>query len=133
MVSGSHASTLDRLYAWEKKLYDEVKVGSDCNFVFYIIFCSIWQKIDPFIFSPIRFLIEGVFFSFSLVRCLEAISIKSADFFDSKNHEERILTKRELQSKVCIQESELLFRESTLFQRRSKKSETKSSNLNSRS
>ncbi|KAL1545074.1 nitrate regulatory gene2 protein-like isoform X2 [Salvia divinorum] len=25
MVSGSHASTLDRLYAWEKKLYDEVK------------------------------------------------------------------------------------------------------------
>lgn len=26
MVSGSHASTLDRLYAWEKKLYDEVKV-----------------------------------------------------------------------------------------------------------
>ncbi|CAA0833536.1 Protein of unknown function (DUF630 and DUF632 [Striga hermonthica] len=27
MVSGSHASTLDRLYAWEKKLYDEVKCG----------------------------------------------------------------------------------------------------------
>lgn len=27
MVSGSHASTLDRLYAWEKKLYDEVKAG----------------------------------------------------------------------------------------------------------
>ncbi|GER55014.1 hypothetical protein STAS_32644 [Striga asiatica] len=27
MVSGSHASTLDRLYAWEKKLYDEVKSG----------------------------------------------------------------------------------------------------------
>lgn len=27
MVSGSHASTLDRLYAWEKKLYDEVKVS----------------------------------------------------------------------------------------------------------
>lgn len=26
MNSGSHASTLDRLYAWEKKLYDEVKV-----------------------------------------------------------------------------------------------------------
>ncbi|XP_031385596.1 protein ALTERED PHOSPHATE STARVATION RESPONSE 1-like isoform X2 [Punica granatum] len=25
MVSGSHASTLDRLYAWERKLYDEVK------------------------------------------------------------------------------------------------------------
>lgn len=27
MNSGSHASTLDRLYAWERKLYDEVKVG----------------------------------------------------------------------------------------------------------
>lgn len=26
MVSGSHASTLDRLFAWEKKLYDELKV-----------------------------------------------------------------------------------------------------------
>ncbi|XP_029119353.1 uncharacterized protein [Elaeis guineensis] len=28
MISGSHSSTLDRLYAWEKKLYDEVK-GSE--------------------------------------------------------------------------------------------------------
>eukprot|EP00252_Welwitschia_mirabilis_P005644 TRINITY_DN1614_c0_g1_i1.p1 TRINITY_DN1614_c0_g1~~TRINITY_DN1614_c0_g1_i1.p1 ORF type:complete len:569 (-),score=162.26 TRINITY_DN1614_c0_g1_i1:506-2008(-) len=27
MMSGSHASTLERLYAWEKKLYDEVKAG----------------------------------------------------------------------------------------------------------
>ncbi|XP_073270456.1 uncharacterized protein [Primulina huaijiensis] len=27
MVSGSHASTLGSLYAWEKKLYDEVKAG----------------------------------------------------------------------------------------------------------
>ncbi|ONK75528.1 uncharacterized protein A4U43_C03F17830 [Asparagus officinalis] len=25
MISGSHSSTLDRLYAWERKLYDEVK------------------------------------------------------------------------------------------------------------
>uniref|UniRef100_A0A1J3HMW4 DUF632 domain-containing protein n=1 Tax=Noccaea caerulescens TaxID=107243 RepID=A0A1J3HMW4_NOCCA len=25
MIAGSHASTLDRLYAWERKLYDEVK------------------------------------------------------------------------------------------------------------
>ena len=24
-ISGSHASTLDRVFAWEKKLYDEVK------------------------------------------------------------------------------------------------------------
>lgn len=27
MISGSHQSTLDRLYAWEKKLYEEVKCG----------------------------------------------------------------------------------------------------------
>ncbi|KAK8940217.1 hypothetical protein KSP40_PGU021567 [Platanthera guangdongensis] len=27
MVSGSHKSTLDRLYTWEKKLYEEVKSG----------------------------------------------------------------------------------------------------------
>lgn len=27
MISGSHSSTLDRLYAWERKLYDEVKVS----------------------------------------------------------------------------------------------------------
>ncbi|KAL6976534.1 hypothetical protein U1Q18_025325 [Sarracenia purpurea var. burkii] len=27
MISGSHASTLDRLYAWERKLYDEVKAS----------------------------------------------------------------------------------------------------------
>ncbi|KAK8683143.1 hypothetical protein V6N13_039210 [Hibiscus sabdariffa] len=27
MVNGSHQSTLDRLYAWEKKLYEEVKAG----------------------------------------------------------------------------------------------------------
>ncbi|XP_062082431.1 protein ROLLING AND ERECT LEAF 2 [Humulus lupulus] len=27
MVSGSHVSTLDRLYAWERKLYDEVKAS----------------------------------------------------------------------------------------------------------
>lgn len=26
MVSGSHSLTLERLYAWEKKLYEEVKV-----------------------------------------------------------------------------------------------------------
>ena len=28
MNAGSHASTLDRLHAWERKLYDEVKVPS---------------------------------------------------------------------------------------------------------
>lgn len=26
MISGSHQSTLERLFAWEKKLYEEVKV-----------------------------------------------------------------------------------------------------------
>ncbi|CAD6203402.1 unnamed protein product [Miscanthus lutarioriparius] len=32
MNSGSHASTLDRLYAWERKLYDEVKAsGAVCR------------------------------------------------------------------------------------------------------
>ncbi|KAJ4790674.1 DUF630 family protein (DUF630 and DUF632) [Rhynchospora pubera] len=29
MISGSHSSTLDRLYAWERKLYDEIK-ASEC-------------------------------------------------------------------------------------------------------
>lgn len=28
MDSGSHSLTLERLYAWEKKLYEEVKVSS---------------------------------------------------------------------------------------------------------
>lgn len=28
MISGSHSSTLNRLYAWERKLYDEIKVLS---------------------------------------------------------------------------------------------------------
>ncbi|KAG4934797.1 hypothetical protein JHK85_049716 [Glycine max] len=27
MIAGSHSCTLDRLYAWERKLYDEVKAG----------------------------------------------------------------------------------------------------------
>ncbi|KAF8404564.1 hypothetical protein HHK36_009451 [Tetracentron sinense] len=32
MIAGSHSSTLDRLYAWERKLYDEVKVlDSGCS------------------------------------------------------------------------------------------------------
>lgn len=34
MIAGSHSSTLDRMYAWERKLYDEVKVCVSiiCNF-----------------------------------------------------------------------------------------------------
>lgn len=31
MASGSHSLTLGRLYAWEKKLYEEVKVN--CSFL----------------------------------------------------------------------------------------------------
>jgi hypothetical protein len=27
MISGSHASSLDRLYAWERKIYDGLKVS----------------------------------------------------------------------------------------------------------
>ena len=38
MISGSHASTLDRLYAWERKLYDEVKVR-------YISYQQFWQPV----------------------------------------------------------------------------------------
>lgn len=33
MDSGSHSLTLERLYAWEKKLYDEVKVH--CQIIIY--------------------------------------------------------------------------------------------------
>lgn len=39
MLSGSHQSTLDRLYAWEKKLYDEVKVITE---TFNINFSYLW-------------------------------------------------------------------------------------------
>lgn len=39
MASGSHASTLDRLYAWERKLCDEVKVLASADLVvFYYSF-----------------------------------------------------------------------------------------------
>lgn len=31
-MSGSHASTLERLYAWERKLYHEVKVAFSLSF-----------------------------------------------------------------------------------------------------
>lgn len=50
MVSGSHASTLDRLYAWEKKLYDEVKVSSTSASAYWTIcilflqFLLKWQR-----------------------------------------------------------------------------------------
>lgn len=34
MISGSHSSTLDRLYAWEMKLYEEVKAGDSIRRVY---------------------------------------------------------------------------------------------------
>ncbi|XP_039028049.1 protein ROLLING AND ERECT LEAF 2-like [Hibiscus syriacus] len=34
MFHGSHQSTLDRLYAWEKKLYEEVKSGEKTRFAY---------------------------------------------------------------------------------------------------
>ncbi|OWM82203.1 hypothetical protein CDL15_Pgr001777 [Punica granatum] len=34
MISGSHSSTLDRLYAWERKLYDEVKASESIRKVY---------------------------------------------------------------------------------------------------
>ncbi|RWW14076.1 hypothetical protein GW17_00022179 [Ensete ventricosum] len=34
MISGSHQSTLDRLYEWEKKLYEEVKAGERIRIAF---------------------------------------------------------------------------------------------------
>jgi len=49
MISGSHSSTLDRLYAWERKLYDEVKVfnpehslqcRSVIDFIFLVVRCE---------------------------------------------------------------------------------------------
>ncbi|KAK2665616.1 hypothetical protein Ddye_004190 [Dipteronia dyeriana] len=39
MNSGSHSSTLERLYVWEKKLYEEVKAG-DCTRKLYEKKCS---------------------------------------------------------------------------------------------
>ena len=43
MISGSHASTIDRLYAWEKKLYDEVKV---CMFLMQLVWLYILLSVE---------------------------------------------------------------------------------------
>lgn len=48
MGSGSHSLTLGRLYAWEKKLFEEVKVEYESNIlvlhlVFYMIVCISWM------------------------------------------------------------------------------------------
>jgi hypothetical protein len=37
MDSGSHLLTLGRLYAWEKKLFEEVKVRLILLFLFFLI------------------------------------------------------------------------------------------------
>jgi hypothetical protein len=39
MDSGSHSLTLGRLYAWEKKLYEEVKVSHNHSKLFLQIVC----------------------------------------------------------------------------------------------
>lgn len=48
MGSGSHSLTLGRLYAWEKKLFEEVKVEYESNIpllhlVFYMIVRISWD------------------------------------------------------------------------------------------
>lgn len=46
MLSGSHQSTLDRLYAWEKKLYDEVKVITETfNSIFSSLFLYLVNRL----------------------------------------------------------------------------------------
>lgn len=45
MNSGSHASTLDRLFAWEKKLYDEVKASGVIRKE-YDMKCKILQQLE---------------------------------------------------------------------------------------
>ncbi|XP_004291725.1 PREDICTED: uncharacterized protein LOC101301359 isoform X2 [Fragaria vesca subsp. vesca] len=45
MISGSHASTLDRLYAWERKLYDEVK-ASEMVRRDYDLKCKILRQLE---------------------------------------------------------------------------------------
>ncbi|KAL2322267.1 hypothetical protein Fmac_026646 [Flemingia macrophylla] len=45
MISGSHVSTLDRLYAWERKLYDEVKASGIVRKE-YDIKCKVLQHLE---------------------------------------------------------------------------------------
>jgi hypothetical protein len=37
-LAGSHTSTLERLLAWEKKLYDEVKVSHNLFFCLLLLY-----------------------------------------------------------------------------------------------
>ncbi|PON59184.1 hypothetical protein PanWU01x14_161110 [Parasponia andersonii] len=45
MISGSHASTLDRLYAWERKLHDEVKASGSVRRE-YDIKCKVLRQLE---------------------------------------------------------------------------------------
>ncbi|OMO67531.1 hypothetical protein CCACVL1_20466 [Corchorus capsularis] len=45
MISGSHASTLDRLYAWERKLYDEVKASERVR-IEYDLKCKLLRQLE---------------------------------------------------------------------------------------
>ncbi|KAK8478213.1 hypothetical protein V6N11_073742 [Hibiscus sabdariffa] len=45
MISGSHASTLERLYAWERKLYDEVKASETVRSE-YDLKCKILRQLE---------------------------------------------------------------------------------------
>ncbi|KAJ0020925.1 hypothetical protein Pint_31628 [Pistacia integerrima] len=53
MISSSHASTLDRLYAWERKLYDEVKASEMVRRV-YDSKCKILRQLESKGESPTR-------------------------------------------------------------------------------
>ena len=58
VVNGSHCSTVERLYAWEKKLFEEVKVKLR-PFVFFlhVLMCLKIQEsnvVNVFVFSGQR-------------------------------------------------------------------------------
>ncbi|CAA6664422.1 unnamed protein product [Spirodela intermedia] len=44
MISGSHSSTMDRLYAWERKLYDEVKASESIRRQYDRRCCEVRQR-----------------------------------------------------------------------------------------
>jgi hypothetical protein len=48
MIAGSHSSTLDRLYAWERKLYDEIKVFFKAFLLLYN--CFLLDPLDFVVF-----------------------------------------------------------------------------------
>lgn len=75
MDSGSHLSTLGRLYAWEKKLYEEVKVGLFYNssvFYPYFLFCD--DTASTFVLEWIK--ITGVYTIVYIFRTLHLPTYK---------------------------------------------------------